>query len=297
SEPAMKILISDAFDAAFPGKLQKFGDVTDDKSRLPECDVVLVRAKTKCTRDYIDEAKNLKLIIRGGVGIDNIDTNHAKERGILVRNTPTASSVAVAELAMALMLAIPNQLMRGHESMRQGKWLKKELKRTELMGKVLGLIGMGNIAAEVSKRARAFGMELIAYRKSGKPSEHAEVLVDLDDLLGRSDYVSLHTPLTEETRAMIHKGTIAKMKDGAVLINTARGACVVEADVAEALKSGKLGGYGNDVWASDPPGESPLIDAPNVVLIPHLGASSKENLLRVGDCIVELLEQYQAGTL
>ena len=294
---SMKILISDAFDPSLPDKLKEFGAVTDDKGELPGADVVLVRAKTKCTREYIDGAKSLKLIVRGGVGIDNIDVEYAKERGVVVRNTPTASSVAVAELTMALMLAIPNRIIPGHQGMIHGEWLKKSLKRTELCGKTLGLIGMGNIAVEVAKRARAFGMEVLAYRRSGKPSEHGEVLSSLDEMLPRCDYISLHVPKTEETTGMINKETISKMKDGAILINTARGACVVEEDVVEALKTGKLGGFGNDVWLSDPPDGSPLVDAANVVLLPHLGASSRENLLRVGECIVQIIGDFQQGKL
>lgn len=293
----MKILISDAFAPNLPYMLERFGTVTEDKGELSSADVVLVRVRTKCTPEYIDGAESLKLIIRGGVGIDNIDVRYAKEKGIIVLNTPEASSVAVAELAFALMLAIPSHIVPGHQGMMDGKWLKKDLKRTELMGKTLGLIGLGHIATEVAKRARAFGMDVIAYRMSGKPSEAAEVLPSLDEVLSRSDYVSLHVPLTDETREIINKGTIAKMKDGAVLINTARGACIVEEDVADALRSGKLRGYGNDVWRSDPPDRSPLIGAPNVVLLPHIGASSKENLLRIGDCIVKLLEDFQAGKL
>lgn len=145
----MLILISDAFAPDLPDKLARFGEVTDDKSRLPEVDVVLVRSKTKCTKEYIDEAKNLKLIIRGGVGLDNVDREYAKEKGIIVHNTPKASSIAVAELAFALMIAVPNKIVPGHVSMSQGHWIKKELKRTELYGKTLGLIGVGLIGTEV----------------------------------------------------------------------------------------------------------------------------------------------------
>ncbi|MBU0753997.1 MAG: hydroxyacid dehydrogenase, partial [Planctomycetes bacterium] len=159
----MKILVSDAFDASLPGRLKKFGEVTDDKSRVSEVDVVLIRSKTKCTKEYIDGAPNLKLIIRGGVGIDNIDSAYAKEKGIEVRNTPAASSIAVAELAFALMIALPNHLIKAHNGMVKGEWLKKECKRTELYQKTLGCIGLGRIGYETAKRAAAFGMKVIAY--------------------------------------------------------------------------------------------------------------------------------------
>jgi phosphoglycerate dehydrogenase-like enzyme len=288
----MKILISDAFDASLPSRLEKFGEVFTDKDRLSEADVVLVRSKTKPNKAYIDSAPNLKLIIRGGVGIDNIDTAYAKEKGIEVRNTPAASSPAVAELAMALMLAVPNKVVFGHEGMVQGDWRKKQIKRSELLGKTLGLVGIGRIATEVAKRAVAFGMKVIAYDKYVEKSDVAEMKSSLDALLAESDYISLHTPFTEETAKMINSDTIAKMKDGAIIINTGRGKCVVEEDVVAALESGKLAGYGNDVWYSDPPENSPLTKAPNVVLLPHIGASSKENLLRIGDIVVEIIEEF-----
>ena len=289
----MKILISDAFDPSLPDRLKKFGEVTDDKSQLAEADVVLVRSKTKCTKEYIDSAPNLKLIIRGGVGLDNVDLEYAKQKGITVHNTPAASSVAVAELAFAHMLAVPNRLIEGHNSMVKGEWIKKELKRTELMGKTLGLIGIGRIATEVAKRAKTFGMKVIAYDKYVNQSDVAD-LKSLNEVLAEADYISLHTPLTDETKGMINKDTIAKMKDGVVIINTGRGKCVAEEDVAEALKSGKIKAYANDVWYSDPPPpDCPLLKAPNVQITPHLGASSKENLLRIGDIIVDILSKFQ----
>jgi D-3-phosphoglycerate dehydrogenase len=287
----MKILISDAFDPSLPGRLARFGEVFDDKGRLPEADVVLVRSKTKCTKEYIDGAPNLKLIIRGGVGIDNIDTAHAKQKGIAVRNTPAASSVAVAELALTLMLATANRIPFGHEGMLAGDWRKKAVGRKELYKKTLGLIGIGRIASEVAIRAKAFGMQVVAYDPFVERSEHAE-MKPLDAVLAESDYISLHTPLTDDTKGMINAGTIAKMKDGVVIVNTGRGKCVNEQDVVAALESGKLGGYGTDVWYSDPPESTPLTKAKNVVLMPHVGASTKENLLRIGDIIVEILEEF-----
>jgi D-3-phosphoglycerate dehydrogenase len=292
----MLILISDAFAPNLPDKLKQFGEVTDDKERLKDAEIVLVRSKTKCTKEYIDSAPNLKMIIRGGVGLDNIDLAYSKEKGVIVHNTASASAIAVAELAFALMLAVPNNIVAGCTSMRECKWLKKELKRTELYGKTLGLIGIGNIGTEVAKRAKAFGMKVISYRKSGKPSEHADVKPTLEEMLKEADYVSLHTPLTEGTQSMINKDTIAMMKDGAVLVNTGRGKCVVEQDVADALNSGKLRGYAVDVWYSDPPDDSsPILSAPNVVMTPHIGASSKENLFRIGDVIEEKIKEYLAS--
>ncbi|HOC43714.1 MAG TPA: NAD(P)-dependent oxidoreductase [Thermoanaerobaculales bacterium] len=292
----MKILISDAFDPSLPGKLAAFGEVTDDKEQVAEVDVVLVRSKTKCDRDYIDRAKKLRLVIRGGVGLDNIDVDYARSKGIQVFNTAEASAVAVAELAFALMIAVPSRLIDGHVSMTQRQWLKKELKRTELMGKTLGLIGAGNIGTELARRALAFGMRVIAFDPLLKGHELVE-LVPLEQVLAQSDYLSLHVPLTDQTRGMINKDTIAAMKDGAVIVNTARGKCIVEADVAAALASKKLRAYATDVFFSDPPDPAcPLYDAPNVVMTPHIGASSTENLLRIGDVVVHILEDFVSHT-
>jgi D-3-phosphoglycerate dehydrogenase len=292
----MKILISDAFDPSLPAKLEAFGEVVDDKDRLPEVDVVLVRSKTKCTAEYIDRAKSLRLIIRGGVGLDNIDVDYARSRGIQVFNTAEASAVAVAELAFALMIAVPTRLVEGHMGMKERTWLKKELKRTELMGKTLGLIGAGNIGTELARRSIAFGMRVIAYDPLLKSHECVD-LVSLEDLFAESDYLSLHVPLTDQTRGMVNLETMAQMKDGIVIINTARGACVNEEDMAEALKSGKVRAYATDVWYSDPPDDScPLYDAPNVLMTPHLGASSRENMLRIGDVVVRILENFVRQT-
>jgi len=290
----MLFLICDAFDPSLPKRLARFGDVTEDVGRLAEADVALVRSKTKCTAEWIAQAPKLKLIIRGGVGIDNIDSKAAKERGIEVRNTPNASSVAVAELAFALMIAVPNRLVEAHNALKlEGKFLKKEIKRTELMGKTLGLIGIGRIAQELAKRARAFGMRVLAYDPYVKASDYALMVPTLKELLQQADYLSLHTPLTDETRGMINKDSIAQMKNGVVIVNTGRGKCVVEEDLAAALAAGKVAAYGTDVWYSDPPDpSSPLLSAPNVLMTPHIGASSKENLLRIGDEVVELLEKW-----
>jgi len=292
----MLILISDAFDPGLPKKLAAFGEVTEDKSRLKEADVVLVRSKTTCTKEYIDGAPKLKLIIRGGVGTDNIDKEYAASKGIIVKNTPKASSIAVAELAFALMISVPNKLVSAHMSMLEGKWLKNDLKRTELLGKTLGLVGLGNIAQELAHRAKAFGMKVAAYEITGMGKEHAELKGSLKELFAESDYISIHVPLTDGTRNMINKESISWMKDGVVIVNTSRGKCVVEEDLVEALKSGKVGSYATDVWYSDPPAEDcPLLKAPNVIMTPHIGASTKENLLRIGDEVCQIIEEFVKG--
>lgn len=292
----MKILIADKFDASLPGRLAAFGEVTDDRSQLPNCEVALIRSKTRADRAFLDEGKALKLVIRGGVGLDNVDAAYAKEKGVQIKATPEASSIAVAELAFALMLAAPNHLVQAHQGMARGEWLKDSLKRTELYGKTLALLGMGRIATEVALRAKAFGMTVIAHRKSGEPSPHAQVYPRLEDVLPVADYVSLHTPLTPETQGMLGANALALVKHGVIVVNTGRSACVDSVAMLEALKSGQVACYATDVWQSDPPPpDDPLLSAPNLLMTPHLGASSKENLSRIGDQVVRILETYRAA--
>ena len=286
------ILLSDAFDSGLPDKLKKFGEVTDDKSRVPEAEVILIRSKTKVTKEYIDSAPSLKLVIRGGVGLDNVDLVYAKEKGITVHNTAAASSIAVAELAFTLMIAITNHVSKADKSMHEGKWLKKEMKRTELYLKTLGIIGMGRIGTELAKRAIAFGMKVVAYDPFVKSSDFADMKSSMKDVLNVSDYVSMHLPLNDETKGLINTETLKEFKDGAYLINTGRGKTINEDDIKVALESGKLKAFGNDVWYSDPPENTVLVDAPNVTMLPHLGASTNENLLRIGDIIEELIGDY-----
>lgn len=290
----MHILIADAFDAKLPERLAAFGTVSSDMATLGQANVLLVRSKTKVTPELLAQAPGLKLVIRGGVGMDNVDKKACAEKGVKAVNTPKASSVAVAEMAMAFMVAIPARLIEAHMSMKEGKFLKNELKRTELFKKTLGLIGAGAIATEVAKRAQAFGMEVIAFDPFLKEHPIAK-LVSLDELAAKADVISMHTPLTDETKGMINAALIAKMKDGVIIVNTGRGKCVVEEDLVAALTSGKVRAYGTDVWYNDPPApECPLLTAPNVFMAPHLGASSKENLGRIGDEVVAILTDFKA---
>ncbi len=290
----MLILISDSFAPNLPDKLKKFGEVSEDKDRLSQADVVLVRSKTKCTKEYIDSAPNLKIIIRGGVGLDNIDLDHAKSKGIKVYNTPAASSIAVAELTFAMMLAMPCNLIPAHNSMVEGKWRKKELKRTELFGKKLGIVGCGRIGLQVARRAKAFGMTVYGFDIVDVKSNDMDKQLPLQELISGCDYLTLHLPQTAETTGIIDKELIDKMKDGVYIVNTGRGKLVVEEDIVKGLESGKIAGYAADVYYQEPPEGSPLLNAPNVLLAPHLGSSSKENLLRIGDIIEKILSEYNA---
>ncbi|NLJ47814.1 MAG: hydroxyacid dehydrogenase [Treponema sp.] len=288
----MVILLADAFLPDLPKRLEAFGEVTQDMGRVGEAEVLIVRSKTKVGKDVIDKAPKLKFIIRGGVGVDTIDVPYAESKKIKVTNTPEASSVAVAELAFSMMLALASRICEADSSMKQGKWLKKELERTELFGKTLGLVGIGRIAREVAVRAKAFGMEVIAFDKFVPKSDVAK-MVSLEEVWSKSDYISLHVPLTDETKGMINGAAIAKMKKGVRIVNTCRGQVVSEEDVAAALKDGRLGGYAADVFYAEPPEGSPLLSAPRTVLAPHLGASTEENLARLGDCIVDRMKEYK----
>ena len=289
----MKILIADAFDASLPKRLEKFGEVTSDLAQVATATVLLCRSKTKVTKEMVDQAPKLKLVIRGGVGLDTIDVPACKAKGIEVMNTAAASSVAVAEMAMAFMVAIPARLIEAHMGMKEGKFLKNELKRTELYQKTLGLIGAGAIATEVAKRAEAFGMKVIAYDPFLQTHPIAE-LKGFDEVLAQADVISIHTPLTDQTKGMFNKAAFDKMKAGVIIVNTARGKVIVEKDLAAALDSGKVRAYGTDVWFSDPPpADSPLLTAKNVFMAPHIGASSKENLLRIGDIVCEILTAFK----
>ena len=286
----MLILISDAFDASLESKLQVFGEVTSDKSRAPEADVILVRAKTICNKEYIDGLRNCKLIIRGGVGIDNIDKPYAESKGIIVRNTPRASSIAVAELTFALMLSVPNHICEYDQGMKSGQWLKN-IKRTELYGKTLGLLGIGNIATKVAERAKAFGMNVVAYDKYVSSSAVATLVPTVEDAVKDADYISIHMPLTDETRGMFNQKLFSVMNKKPVIINAARGA-IIDADaMVKALDEGQVTWYCADVYPNDPPAEDyPILKARNVTLTPHVGANSKENLLRIGDEIIDTIK-------
>ncbi|MBK6846236.1 MAG: hydroxyacid dehydrogenase [Proteobacteria bacterium] len=288
----MLILLADAFDPSLPERLKAFGEVTDDVARLAEAEVLLIRSKTKATGEYLARAPQLKLIIRGGVGLDNVDRAYAKERGIRVDNTPDASTVAVAEFALTLMLAAINHVIEGHNGMLQGKFLKKELKRSELFGKTLGLIGVGRIGTAVAQRAKAFGMRVVGYDPFVQHNAQVELL-ELDAVLSGADLLSLHAPLTPETRGLLNGERLGRTKRGVVIVNTGRGGCVDEPALAAALQSGQVRCYATDVWSSDPPPtDCPLVGLPGVLMAPHIGASSKENLLRIGDEVVQKIAAY-----
>ncbi|MEM2300073.1 MAG: hydroxyacid dehydrogenase [Candidatus Hadarchaeales archaeon] len=302
----MKILVADNIHEDGVRELRKLGEVEvrpgmsieELLERVKDADILVVRSATKVTKEVIEAGKKLKIIARAGVGLDNIDVAAARERGIIVVNAPEAPSVAVAELTIGLMLAIVRKIPAADLSMKSGKWEKKAMMGRELRGKTLGIIGTGNIGKEVAKRAKAFGMNLLFYdvvRDENFAKEVGGKYVELEELLRNSDFVSIHVPLTEETRRMIGEREIAMMKPGAVLVNTSRGPIVDEMALAEALKSGRLGGACLDVFEKEPPVGSPILECPNTVLTPHIGASTVEAQREAALIIAEKIRKIVVG--
>lgn len=261
-------------------------------STVADYEAMVVRSATKVTADVIAAGKNLKVIARGGVGLDNIDQEAAKAKGITVVNTPAASSVSVAELAMAHMLAISRFIPQANASMTAGKWEKKKFKGVELFKKTLGVIGIGRIGQEVAKRALGFEMKVLAYdpyltqdKLGGLDVE----LVGLDQLLAEADYITLHMPHTDETHYLLGDAEFAKMKDGVRIVNCARGGVVKESALLQAMNSGKVAFAALDVFESEPVTGNEFTSLPNVSLTPHVGASTSDGQFRVGIEVAEKL--------
>ncbi|ODN30053.1 hydroxyacid dehydrogenase [Fervidobacterium thailandense] len=265
---------------------------------IPEVDVLIVRSATKVTADIIEAGTRLKIIGRAGTGLDNIDVKAAEAKGIKVLNTPGANSISVAELTIGLMIACSRHIARGTIDLKNGKWTKKELEGHELYGRTVGIIGFGNIGREVAKRLLAFDMRVLAYDPFVKETDMPVQLVDLETIYRESDYITIHVPLTPETKNMINKETFAKMKDGVIIINAARGGIINEEDLYEALVSGKVYAAGLDVFEVEPPTDElrqKLLALPNVVATPHVGASTFEAQERVGMLLVErLIKEIEA---
>ncbi|UCC39100.1 MAG: 3-phosphoglycerate dehydrogenase [Candidatus Aminicenantes bacterium] len=258
---------------------------------IPDFHVTVVRGATKVTRRAIESASNLELIIRAGIGLDNIDLEAAREKGIQVANTPAATSISVAEHTFGLMLATVRNHGKANLSMKEHKWEKKVLSGTELFGKTLGIIGAGRIGQEVARRALAFGMTVIAYDIVDIKSELDIKQVSLDELLAQSDVISLHLPLTDQTKHMISDQEFEKMKDGIIIINAARGGTVDEGALLRALQSDKVRAAAIDVFEQEPPDDFSLIDHPNVIATPHIGAAAKEGQKRAGLEVVKILRE------
>jgi D-3-phosphoglycerate dehydrogenase len=283
-----RILVSDPIAEAGIEVLRQAGEV-DVRTGLPreelircigDYDALVVRSETKVTADVIAAATRLRIIGRAGVGVDNIDVAAATQRGIIVVNSPEGNTIAAAELTVAMLLALARNIPQADRSLRAGEWKRSKFVGTEVYRKTLGIIGLGKIGREVARRAKGLGMNVIAYDPF-TPSEVAErigvTLTNLDTLLAQSDFVSIHAPLNEQTRNLINAERIARMKDGAFLINCARGGIVDEQALADAIRTGKLAGAAVDVFSKEPPPpDNPLLSLEQCVLTPHLGASTTE---------------------
>jgi D-3-phosphoglycerate dehydrogenase len=296
-----KILVTDGMDKAGIGTLKALGHTVDEqfyeldalKEIIGEYDCIVVRSATKVREALIDIAAKgkLKLIIRGGVGVDNIDVKYAESKGIKVRNTPKASSASVAELAIGHMFSLARHLYISNVTMRNGEWNKKQYKGIELAGKTLGLIGSGRIGLETAKRADALGMKVVYINHKMHEVDGPWTMVTKDELLGRSDFVSLHMPFIKEEGPAIGEAEFAKMKDGVYLVNCARGGVVDEAALVAALDSGKVAAAAVDVYEAEPTKNEALYSHPKVSMTPHIGASTAEAQKRIGEEIVDVIKE------
>lgn len=298
----MKVLANDGLEISAINEIKKNGIYIEtnhlDKEELIEniknYDVLVVRSNTKVTSDVLEAGAkgNLKLVIRAGVGIDNIDLDYAKKVGIKVSNTPDASSDSVAELALGHMFSVARYIAVANYTMRNGQWNKKQYKGSEIAGKILGIIGMGRIGKALAGKAEALGMKIIYADVLGKQYNLAYEFMDLDNLLKVSDYVSLHVPYDKDKGALISSREISMMKEGAVIINCARGKVVDEEALLEGLNSGKLAGAGIDVFEQEPSKNTELINHERVSVTPHIGASTKEAQERIGKEVAAIVINF-----
>lgn len=296
----MKILVCDKTEMEAIEKMRHAGLTVDTKfditpeelpNILPQYDGCVVRSRTKIRQPLIDICPNLKVIVRGGVGLDTIDAEYARSKGIMVMNTPRASSISVAELVIGYLFMLARSLFKASAMTKDEKWEKKSFEGDEINGKILGLIGIGNIGREVASRANLLGMSVIAYDPYVKDAPGVK-LVSFDDVLMNADYISLHLPKTKESADMISKKQFAKMKDGVRIINCARGGIVNEIALYDALVSGKVAGAALDVFNDEPPTDWKLVKLENVICSPHIGAATKEAQGRVGGEVAEKLIEF-----
>jgi D-3-phosphoglycerate dehydrogenase len=307
--PTYNILISDGLDTRGQAILRGFADVeyrdsttAEDLLRvIADYDALIVRGQTRVTAQVLDAAHRLKVVGRAGVGVDNIDLEAAKQHNVTVVNAPASTTVAVAELAFGLLLSVARDMPRADASMKEGQWLKKQFEGVELNGKTLGIIGFGRIGMDVSRRANAFGMNVIIYDPNATEHEldhgNAEP-VSLQDLFAWSDFISLHLPLNVQTRDLLGPMAFAQMKDGVRIISTARGGIIDEAALLAGLNSGKVAAAGLDVFEKEPPGLTELVSHPRVIATPHIGAQTAEAQSRAAEDIAsEVLAALQSKPL
>jgi len=293
-----KILITEELSEEGVQKLKAEMDVDVVKGmkheellkKIKDYDALIVRSATKVNRELINAGVKLKVIGRAGVGIDNVDVDAATEKGIIVVNAPEGSTISVAEHTIAMLMSLSRKIPQACSTIRDKKWEKSKFMGTQVYDKTLGIVGIGRIGAEVAKRAHGLGMKVIAYDpfiNSERAKELGVSLVTLDELLGESDYISIHTPLTKETKNLIGVETFKKMKNCVRIINCARGGIIDEKALAEAIKSGKVGGVALDVFENEPPKDSPLLAMDEVIATPHIAASTQEAQVSVAVTIAE----------
>src|SRR5213593_1734742 len=301
-----KVLVADSISKSGIDELSRDGalDVaiktglneTELVDQIPEFSALIVRSQTKVTAAILNAGAKLRVVGRAGVGVDNVDVETATRRGIVVLNAPGGNTVSTAEHAFSLLLSVARKIPQADASVRGGNWKRKEFEGVELYNKTLGVIGMGRIGSELSRRAIAFGMRVVAYdpylSATRARSLQVELVDELDDLLTSADFISLHTPLTAETRHILDTARLRKTKRGVRIINCARGGLLDEAALTQALRDGQIAGAALDVFEIEPlPGDAPLREAPNVVLTPHLGASTAEAQESVG---IEIAQAIRA---
>ena len=303
-----KVLVSDKVDESGLKLLEEEGfyvernfDITHDEllEKINDFDAIIVRSRTKVTKEVIENGKKLKVIGRAGVGLDNIDVEEAKKRGIKVVNSPEGPTRAVAELVIALAFNLFRGINKGDSALKEGKWIKKQLVGRELEGKTLGIIGLGRIGRKVAKIACALGLNVLGTDIIKIQCEYAK-FVSLEEVLRNADIISIHVPLTDETRGLIGEKEFEQMKDGVVIINTSRGSIIDEKALYNALQSGKVAGAGLDVFSEEPPQSDfllNLINHPNVIATPHIGANTKEALQKnsqiIARKIIETLKEQK----
>jgi D-3-phosphoglycerate dehydrogenase len=282
-----RIILTDGLDDVGVNILEKEAEVVkrnaisaeDLKNELKDYDAVIIRSRTKMNRELIEAGARLKVIGRAGVGVDNIDLEAAREKGIVVVNAPSATTESVAELTLGLIFALAREIPRADASMKRGDWAKKEFMGTELYGKTLGIIGFGRIGSTVGQMAAAMGMRINACCDFTIPETIRIIggeLLMMDEIIERSDFIAVHTPLTEKTRSMIDAAMISRMKDGVYIVCTARGGIIDESALLSALKSGKVAGAALDVFEKEPPNNMELVAHPHVIASPHIAGQTSE---------------------
>ena len=304
----MKVLISDKLPAVAVEILASYPDIDADNkpglaadelmSIIADYDGIIIRSGTKLTEDVLERAVRMKAIARAGVGVDNVDVRAASRKGIIVMNTPGGNTTSTAELTVAMILALSRNIAAACASLKDGNWDRKSFVGNQLSGKTIGIVGLGRVGIEVARRAMAFEMKVLGYDPYIAPDRAARLGIELGDLgsiLERADYVTVHTPMTPETRGLIGAGEIAKMKDGVRIINCARGGIVDEEALADAIEAGKVAGAAVDVYPEEPPKNRRLIDLPQVVATPHLGASTEEAQINVATDAAKQLADALTG--